>query len=65
MPRLFRAAPLYATCAFAGSWVFLSLQLLPSARDFAGLAGIAVTVLLRLAAVRWNLTLPTHTHDNG
>ncbi len=65
VPRLFRAAPLYATCAFAGSWVFLGLQLLPNTKDFAALAGISVTVLLRLAAVRWNLSLPTHTHDSG
>jgi uncharacterized membrane protein YeiH len=58
VPTLFRkTTPLYATCAFAGCWVFL----LARARlgdDPAKLAGAAIVVALRLAALRWNLTIP-------
>lgn len=64
VPRLFRPAPLYATCAFSGAWVFLLLRPLPLGPGIAEIAGIAVTVLFRLAAVRWGLRLPVHTdHD--
>lgn len=58
IPRLFRPAPLYATCSFAGSWVFLLLPMLGVPSDAAASAGVAMVVASRLAAVRWGLQLP-------
>ncbi len=59
IPTLFRAAPLCATCAFAGSWVFLVLELYtPAGHAVAVWAGFAVIALSRLGALRWNWQLP-------
>ena len=58
VPSLFRAAPLFATCAFTGSWVFLLLDMQPTTQTYA--AGVAITfiVVFRLAALRFNWRLP-------
>lgn len=58
VPTLFRSAPLYATCSFTGSWVYLLMAQWPVTVHAAAPAGIAVVVLFRLAALRWNLRLP-------
>ena len=58
IPKVFRRNELYATCAFVGSFVFLaSLQLGLNALA-AMLVGALATVLLRLAAVKYNIRLP-------
>jgi len=58
-PQLFQPSePLYATCAFAGAWVYilmLRLDLLPT---LALIVCIAVTFLLRTLAILFNLRLP-------
>lgn len=59
IPSLFRKSPLYATCAFCGSWTYILIDMSPLSLPFAALGGITVTVILRLAAVHWNLSLPT------
>ncbi len=60
IPSLFQThTPLYATCAFVGSWVFLALQLRGVPEPLPVLAGIAVTVVARLAAVRQEWQLPS------
>ena len=54
VPSLFRPAPLYATCAFAGACVFLAAVAAGARADAAQPAAVAVAVFLRLAAVRRN-----------
>ena len=58
MPRLFRPTiPLYASCSFAGCWTYLLLR--ESAGETTALwSGAALIVVLRVAALRWNLRLP-------
>ncbi len=60
VPRLFKATPLYATCAFAGCWACFGIQLTIGPGDPALFIGIAVVVISRLAAIRWNICLPEH-----
>ena len=65
VPTIFRAAPLYATCSFAGSWVFILLSetnLLPSVAVF---SGFGVIVVSRLLAIRYNISLPEYHDDPG
>ena len=58
IPNVFRRNELYATCAVLGSAVFLGgLQLGVDAIP-ATLAGIAVTVILRLLSVKYRIKLP-------
>jgi uncharacterized membrane protein YeiH len=59
LPSLFRpTTPLYATASFAGCWVFL-LGLSAGLERTAMLwIGVAAVVVLRLAALRWDWTLP-------
>lgn len=58
LPSLFRSAPLYATCSFLGCWVYLLLQKTVPQQIVAVTVGIAVIVLMRLAALYWNIRLP-------
>ncbi|WMW82105.1 trimeric intracellular cation channel family protein [Undibacterium cyanobacteriorum] len=58
IPMVFRRGQLYATCAFLGCWVYLGLALLKVAELPALLCGVAVTLILRLLAVRFDLKLP-------
>jgi len=59
IPSLFRSAPLYATCSFAGCWVYLLLTIADVRDDVAVWGGVATVVVSRLVSVRWNLRLPT------
>lgn len=58
IPTLFKPAPLCATCAFAGSWVWLFSTEMGVSEPIASILGATLVVLLRLAAVRWNLHFP-------
>ena len=58
VPSLFRPAPLFATCSFAGAWLFILLDALPATRGTAALAAIAFMVVFRLAAIRYGWVLP-------
>jgi uncharacterized membrane protein YeiH len=58
IPSLFRPAPLCATCAFAGTWVYLLLRESGLNEDLAVMAGVVFTALFRLAALRWKIHLP-------
>jgi uncharacterized membrane protein YeiH len=60
VPRLFKATPLYATCAFAGCWSCFGIQQTFGRNDYALFVGIAVVVISRLAAIRWHICLPEH-----
>lgn len=66
VPRLFKAAPLYATCSFAGAWVFLLLdRFAPVTELVPVIASIVATVALRMAALRWGWQLPEHSDGEG
>ena len=59
IPSVFkRNTELYATCAFIGTWVFIILVKLHVDISVASWAGTFVIFVLRLAAVKWKLTLP-------
>lgn len=59
IPMVFaRNAELYATCSFIGAWVYIILRTGGFHPSFATLAGVSITVLLRLAALRFDLRLP-------
>ena len=58
VPSLFRPAPLFATCSFAGCWLFFLLSAVPAAAPYSAPAAIAAIVVMRLAAIRYNLRLP-------
>ena len=58
IPMVFRRGQLYATCAFLGCWTYLVMAWLHFAELPAVLAGIAITVILRLLAVRLDWKLP-------
>lgn len=58
-PQLFQPTePLYATCAFAGAWLYIALLKLSFLPTFALIACVAVTFLFRTLAVTFKLKLP-------
>ena len=60
IPSVFRrGTELYATCAFAGAWVFIILLQFNIDIGLASWAGTLTVFALRIAAVRFHLTLPT------
>ena len=58
IPMVMRRGQLYATCAFFGSWVSLILDKMDAPEGITLGAGIAVTCVMRLLAVRFDLKLP-------
>jgi uncharacterized membrane protein YeiH len=58
IPMVFRRGQLYATCSFAGCWTYLLLDRFDMPQAASLFFSIAVTVVMRLAAVRYNLRLP-------
>jgi uncharacterized membrane protein YeiH len=58
IPLVLRRGQLYATCSFFGCWVSLILDRLDAPESITLSAGIAVTCLIRLLAVRYDLRLP-------
>lgn len=58
IPLVFRRGQLYATCAFVGCWCYLLLGMAGASEAVSLSASILLTVVFRLAAVRYNLRLP-------
>ena len=58
VPSLFRPAPLFATCSFAGCWVYFLLGASPVSEPWAATVAIGFIVVFRLAAIRYDLYLP-------
>lgn len=58
IPLVFRRGHLYATCSFAGCWIYFLLDYAAAPQSFSLIASIVVTVVIRLAAVRFDLRLP-------
>jgi uncharacterized membrane protein YeiH len=59
IPSLFRSAPLHATCAFIGAWVYLLLGQAGAPAQVTMPAGLTVIFLLRMAALKWDIRLPS------
>lgn len=62
LPALFRQTPLYATCAFAGSYLYGALMFSGVAQEVAVWVAIVAIALFRLAALRWHWVLPVSRH---
>lgn len=58
IPKLFRTSPLCATCSFAGSWLYLLGSLTTLTQPALLAIAVSFIVVFRLAAIRWNWTLP-------
>ncbi|MCO6043448.1 trimeric intracellular cation channel family protein [Aeoliella sp. ICT_H6.2] len=59
IPSLFRpSTPLYATCSFVGSWIFILLSQVPAAKELAAPVAIAMIILFRLLALHRGWKLP-------
>ncbi|HEX2779402.1 MAG TPA: trimeric intracellular cation channel family protein [Gemmatimonadaceae bacterium] len=58
IPSVLRQGSLYATAAIAGTTFYVVLARLGARPQLASLAGMAIVAALRLAAIRWELTLP-------
>lgn len=56
---------IYATAAFAGASVFVLLRELDAEPTPAALIGLLCALLLRLAAIRWRLSLPALAERSG
>jgi len=59
IPSVFRqSTELYATCSFAGTSIFILLKLFEVTSLPASIIGAAIILTMRLAAVRFKMTLP-------
>ena len=58
IPLVFRQSELYVTCCVAGVALYFCLGALGVSTEVASVAGMAAIALIRLAAIRWNITLP-------
>jgi uncharacterized membrane protein YeiH len=58
IPLVFRQSELYVTCCVAGVALYFCLGALGVSAEVASVAGMAAIALIRLAAIRWNITLP-------
>ncbi len=63
VPRLFRSSPLYATCAFAGCWIYFGMRQLDLAEHVSLWVSISSVVAFRFSAIHWNICLPEHRHS--
>ena len=61
VPRVLRRE-LYATAALAGAATTVTLLAIDAVAPLAVWCGLVVALSLRLAAMRWNLSLPIFTH---
>ena len=66
LPLVFRPEiRLYATAAIVGAAVFVGAHQLAPQANWPMLAGVAVTLAIRLAAIRWALSLPVFEGQEG
>ena len=63
VPRLFQRTELYATCAFAGAWVFLGLTMAGVLQPVAMALGTITTFALRILAIERHWRLPAVRSD--
>lgn len=65
IPYVLRRGNLYASAAIAGTSAYFGLELAGTPRAAAALAGAGVVIAVRLAAIRWQLSLPTFRLPDG
>lgn len=58
VPLIFRKSELYVTACLAGICAYLALEALGVPSEFSSLTGIALIALIRIASIRWRITLP-------
>lgn len=58
IPAVFARTQLYATCALAGAWTFILLNHFHASASWSLPAGVIVTFLFRMAAIKFDLRLP-------
>ena len=58
VPLIFRQSELYVTACLAGIGAYLLLATLAVPPDVASMTGIATIALIRIASIRWQITLP-------
>lgn len=58
IPTVFARTQLYATCALAGVWTYILLYHLHAYAHWSLPAGVVVTFLTRMAAIKYDLRLP-------
>jgi uncharacterized membrane protein YeiH len=61
IPLILRRGEIYATASIAGATTYLLVKALGLGAPLAAVIGIAVVMLLRLAAILWGLQLPVVT----
>ena len=66
LPLVFRPEiRLYATAAVVGATVFVLLHRFVPETVWPMLVGVTVTLAMRLAAIRWSLSLPVFEESQG
>jgi uncharacterized membrane protein YeiH len=65
VPLIFRKSELYVTTCVAGLLAYLLLREADLSPAQAGIVAAGVILGLRLASIRWRITLPTVTVDRG
>ena len=58
IPLVFRRSELYVTACVAGVALYFCLAALGLSADLASVMGMATIALIRLASIRWSITLP-------
>lgn len=58
IPLVFYGGELYATASLAGSLAFVGLYAFSVPEATAAIAGVLTTLVVRLAAIQWHITLP-------
>jgi uncharacterized membrane protein YeiH len=58
IPMVFRRGQLYATCSFAGCWLYLLLDRLHMGQTISVLSGISLVFFFRILAIRFDWKLP-------
>lgn len=56
---------IYATAALCGSFIYVMMNSIGLAPQQCLIASVAATLLIRLAAIRWGLSLPVLQSDDG
>lgn len=65
IPFVLQRGNLYASAVILGIAAYLLLETVGVAPQIAALAGMAIIAALRLAAIRWGITLPTFEVDES
>ena len=65
IPMILRRGDIYATASIAGATAYLLVKAVGLVAPLAAAIGIAVVMLLRLAAILWGLQLPVVTPRDG